>query len=262
MLGSIWLFFWNIFERHSARRDKISAQKNNNAYNTMIMTATVPNTLDVLRLSPADVRFRMLKESSVLFKSNSLLLFSIDSWIVWFACLQTQTHNVLFIAFCVVSLVVIVFEDDVKVVSHVTVDDRFFDVVSFSMVECFIVAYCVPLKCCSSEVVCSFVVGCFSDVVCFIVVCSLVKETNSDVTIFDIVVTGIHDKRLTGFCFLIKEDQTDSLLLLQLNREHTFALWLNMYPSQILLLSHLAPHEHQSPVSMILYWYIAAFSHS
>lgn len=260
MLGYIWLFFWNIFERHSARRDKISAQKNNNAYNTSIMTATVPTTLDVLRLSPADVRFRMLKESSVLFKINSLLLFSIDSWIVWFAYLQTQTHNVLFIAFCVVSLVVIVFEDDVKVVSHVTVVDNFFDVVSFSMVECFIVAYCVSLECCSSEVVCSFVVDC-SVVVCFIFVCFLVEEADSDVIIFDIVVTGTHDLRLTGFCFLLKEDQTDVLLVLQLIRAHILASWKKKYPLHIVLPSHCAIHEHLF-VAVILYWYVAIFFNS
>lgn len=45
----------------------------------------------------------------------------------------------LFIVFCVVLLVVIVFEDDVKVVSFVIVVDSFFEVVSFLMVECFIV---------------------------------------------------------------------------------------------------------------------------
>lgn len=214
MLGSIWLFFWNIFERHSARRDKISAQKNNNAYNTRIMTATVPTTLDVLRLSLADVRFRTLKESSVLFKINSLLLFSIDSWIVWFACLQTQTQNVLSIEFCVVSLIVIVFEDDVDVGCHITVVDRSFDVVSFSMVLCFIVVYCFSVACCSSKVVCSFVVDCFSVVVCSIVVCCssgvvcsivscfLVEETDSDVMIFDTVVTGTRDIGVSGFPFL------------------------------------------------------------
>lgn len=145
----------------------------------------------------------------------------------------------LFIAFCVVLLVVIVFEDDVKVVSQVTVVDSSFDVVSFSMVECFIVAYRVSLECCSSEVVCSFVVNCFS-VVCFIVVCSLVEEADSDVIIFDIVVTGTHDIRLTVFCFLLKESQPDPFLVLQLTREHISAFWSNMYPSHIVLQSHCA----------------------
>lgn len=100
------------------------------------MAATVATTLDVFRVSGAHVRFLMLEESSVLFKINSLLLFSIDSSSVWFMYLQTQTHNELFIAFCIASLIDLEFMDDVMMVSLVTLVGSSIGVSGVTGVDC------------------------------------------------------------------------------------------------------------------------------
>lgn len=130
------------------------------------MAATVPTTLDVFLVSGVDVRFLMLEESSVLFKINSLLLFSIDSSSVWFMYLQTQTHNELFIAFCIASLIDLEFKDDVMMVGLVTLVGSSIGVSGVTGVDCL-------------------------NVVCF-----LVGVVDSNVVLIDIVVTGTHEKRL------------------------------------------------------------------
>lgn len=130
------------------------------------MAATVPTTLDVFLVSGVDVRFLMLEESSVLFKINSLLLFSIDSSSVWFMYLQTQTHNELFIAFCIASLIDLEFKDDVMMVGLVTLVGSSIGVSGVTGVDCL-------------------------NVVCF-----LIGVVDSNVVLIDIVVTGTHDKRL------------------------------------------------------------------
>lgn len=130
------------------------------------MAATVPTTLDVFLVSGVDVRFLMLEESSVLFKINSLLLFSIDSSSVWFMYLQTQTHNELFIVFCIASLIDFEFKDDVMMVGLVTLVGSSIGVSGVTGVDCL-------------------------NVVCF-----LVGVVDSNVVLIDIVVTGTHDKRL------------------------------------------------------------------
>lgn len=130
------------------------------------MAATVPTTLNVFLVSGVDVRFLMLEESSVLFKINSLLLFSIDSSSVWFMYLQTQTHNELFIVFCIASLIDFEFKDDVMMVGLVTLVGSSIGVSGVTGVDCL-------------------------NVVCF-----LVGVVDSNVVLIDIVVTGTHDKRL------------------------------------------------------------------
>lgn len=136
------------------------------------MAATVPTTLDVFLVSGVDVRFLMLEESSVLFKINSLLLFSIDSSSVWFMYLQTQTHNELFIVFCIASLIDFEFKDDVMMVGLVTLVGSSIGVSGVRGVDCL-------------------------NVVCF-----LVGVVDSNVVLIDIVVTGTHDKRLVGIFLL------------------------------------------------------------
>lgn len=136
------------------------------------MAATVATTLDVFRVSGAHVRFLMLEESSVLFKINSLLLFSIDSSSVWFMYLQTQTHNELFIVFCIATLIDLKFMDDVMMVSRVTLEGSSIGVSGVTGVDCL-------------------------NVVCF-----LVGVVDSNVVLIDIVVTGTHDKRLVGIFLL------------------------------------------------------------
>lgn len=140
------------------------------------MTAIVPTTLDVFRSSWADVRFLMLEESSVLFKIKYLLLFSIDSSIVWFSYLQTQTHDMLFIIICVVSLVVTDFKDDVMVVDPLTV------VGCFIVVECSSVVWCTIVKRCSTVVRCAC----------------------AKVVVIVVVLTGGHDTLLVGIILLTK----------------------------------------------------------
>lgn len=130
------------------------------------MAATVPTTLDVFLVSGVDVRFLMLEESSVLFKINSLLLFSIDSSSVWFMYLQTQTHNELFIVFCIASLIDLEFKDDVMMLGLVTLVGSSIGVSGVTGVDCL-------------------------NVVCF-----LVGVVDSNVVLINIVVTGTHDKRL------------------------------------------------------------------
>lgn len=130
------------------------------------MAATVPTTLDVFLVSGVDVRFLMLEESSVLFKINSLHLFSIDSSSVWFMYLQTQTHNELFIVFCIASLIDFEFKDDVMMVGLVTLVGSSIGVSGVTGVDCL-------------------------NVVCF-----LVGVVDSNVVLIDVVVTGTHDKRL------------------------------------------------------------------
>lgn len=130
------------------------------------MAATVPTTLNVFLVSGVDVRFLMLEESSVLLKINSLLLFSIDSSSVWFMYLQTQTHNELFIVFCIASLIDFEFKDDVMMVGLVTLVGSSIGVSGVTGVDCL-------------------------NVVCF-----LVGVVDSNVVLIDIVVTGTHDKRL------------------------------------------------------------------
>lgn len=165
------------------------------------MAATVPTTFDNVRGSGADMRFLMLEESSVLFKSNCFLLFSMESSSVWFVYLHTQTHNDLFNIFFAVSLNVIVFSDDVKMVSRATVVGCSSDVASFLIVEFFIVKYCVLVVLClveevcscvvdsCSEVVCSFEVDCCSVVVAsFAVDCCLVVVSFPDVDCCQVVV--------------------------------------------------------------------------
>lgn len=136
------------------------------------MAATVATTLDVFRVSGAHVRFLMLEESSVLFKINSLLLFSIDSSSVWFMYLQTQTHNELFIVFCIATLIDLEFMDDVMMVSRVTLEGSSIGVSGVTGVDCL-------------------------NVVCF-----LVGVVDSNVVLIDTVVTGTHDKRLVGIFLL------------------------------------------------------------
>lgn len=136
------------------------------------MAATVPTTLDVFLVSGVDVRFLMLEESSVLFKINSLLLFSIDSSSVWFMYLQTQTHNELFIVFCIASLIDFEFKDDVMMVGLVTLVGSSIGVSGVTGVDCL-------------------------NVVCF-----LVGVVDSNVVLIDIVVTGTHVKRLVGIFLL------------------------------------------------------------
>lgn len=136
------------------------------------MAATVPTTLNVFLVSGVDVRFLMLEESSVLFKINSLLLFSIDSSSVWFMYLQTQTHNELFIVFCIASLIDFEFKDDVMMVGLVTLVGSSIGVSGVTGVDCL-------------------------NVVCF-----LVGVVDSNVVLIDIVVTGTHDKRLVGIFLL------------------------------------------------------------
>lgn len=136
------------------------------------MAATVPTTLDVFLVSGVDVRFLMLEESSVLFKINSLLLFSIDSFSVWFMYLQTQTHNELFIVFCIASLIDFEFKDDVMMVGLVTLVGSSIGVSGVTGVDCL-------------------------NVVCF-----LVGVVDSNVVLIDVVVTGTHDKRLVGIFLL------------------------------------------------------------
>lgn len=130
------------------------------------MAATVPTTLNVFLVSGVDVRFLMLEESSVLLKINSLLLFSIDSSSVWFMYLQTQTHNELFIVFCIASLIDFEFKDDVMMVGLVTLVGSSIGVSGVTGVDCL-------------------------NVVCF-----LIGVVDSNVVLIDIVVTGTHDKRL------------------------------------------------------------------
>lgn len=136
------------------------------------MAATVPTTLDVFLVSGVDVRFLMLEESSVLFKINSLLLFSIDSSSVWFMYLQTQTHNELFIVFCIASLIDFEFKDDVMMVGLVTLVGSSIGVSGVTGVDCL-------------------------NVVCF-----LVGVVDSNVVLIDVVVTGTHNKRLVGIFLL------------------------------------------------------------
>lgn len=136
------------------------------------MAATVATTLDVFRVSGAHVRFLMLEESSVLFKINSLLLFSIDSSSVWFMYLQTQTHNELFIVFCIATLIDLEFMDDVMMVSRVTLEGSSIGVSGVTGVDCL-------------------------NVVCF-----LEGVVDSNVVLIDTVVTGTHDKRLVGIFLL------------------------------------------------------------
>lgn len=197
------------------------------------MTATVPTTLDVLRLSPAEERFRMLKESSVLFKIKSLLLSFIDSSSVLFVYLQIQVQNALLTVFCVVLLIVIVFEDDVRMLDHDILVDCSSDVDNFLIVECSIVVNCMSVVCCFTEVVCSFFVDCslvacsfvscrFSDIACSIVVCCssgvvrsivvccssivvcfiVIRETDSDVVSIDIVDIVSHNTVLVELILL------------------------------------------------------------
>lgn len=136
------------------------------------MAATVPTTLGVFLVSGVDVRFLMLEESSVLFKINSLLLFSIDSSSVWFMYLQTQTHNELFIVFCIASLIDFEFKDDVMMVGLVTLVGSSIGVSGVTGVDCL-------------------------NVVCF-----LVGVVDSNVVLIDVVVTGTHNKRLVGIFLL------------------------------------------------------------
>lgn len=136
------------------------------------MAATVPTTLNVFLVSGVDVRFLMLEESSVLLKINSLLLFSIDSSSVWFMYLQTQTHNELFIVFCIASLIDFEFKDDVMMVGLVTLVGSSIGVSGVTGVDCL-------------------------NVVCF-----LVGVVDSNVVLIDIVVTGTHVKRLVGIFLL------------------------------------------------------------
>lgn len=121
------------------------------------MAATVPTTVDDFRGSGADMRFLMLEESSVLFKSNCFLLFSMESLSVWFVYLHTQTHNDPFNLFFA-ALSVILFSDDVKMVTRATVGGCSSDVASFLIVEVFIVIYYVLVVLCLVEEVCSCVV--------------------------------------------------------------------------------------------------------
>lgn len=64
--------------------------------------------------------------------------------------------------------------------------------------------------------VCFFVVDSFLVVVFLIVVCffEFVEEVDFDVIIFDIVVIVIYDIRLIVFCFFLKENLIDLLLVL------------------------------------------------
>lgn len=87
--------------------EMISPRKKNNAYTTKpIIATTEPITLDVTRISGAEVCFLVIDVSLCLFTVISLLLFSILSSTDWFTSLQMQIHDVVFIAVCVTSLVV------------------------------------------------------------------------------------------------------------------------------------------------------------
>lgn len=128
--------------------EMISPRKKNNAYTTKpIIATTEPITLDVTRISGAEVCFLVIDVSLCLFTVISLLLFSILSSTDWFTSLQMQIHDVVFIAVCVTSLVVgVVIIEGVMVVVVVVIVLLIDVVVGVVVVKCVVVVVGVVVE--------------------------------------------------------------------------------------------------------------------
>lgn len=74
--------------------EHISEQRNKRKTVTRMVIARAPIKDEDIRESEAEVRFLISEERLRLLTSSFSLLISIDSFSSWFACLQTQAHNV------------------------------------------------------------------------------------------------------------------------------------------------------------------------
>lgn len=74
--------------------EHISEQRNKRKTVTRMVIARAPIKDEDIRESEAEVRFLIAEERLRLLTSSFSLLISIDSVSSWFACLQTQVHNV------------------------------------------------------------------------------------------------------------------------------------------------------------------------